>query len=65
MDVANSNSWVEFSKMLREEYLSRSEIQKLEQELWNLTMKDADTEGYQNCFHDMSVVPGYGDARVQ
>jgi hypothetical protein len=53
LDVANSIPWVEFTEMLREEYCSRNEIQKLEQEFWNLSMNNADIKGYTNRFQDL------------
>ncbi|KAI3700019.1 hypothetical protein L2E82_44632 [Cichorium intybus] len=41
LPVANSMSWEELKTMLMKEYCPRGEIQKLEQELWNLTMKES------------------------
>ncbi|KAI3780240.1 hypothetical protein L2E82_10211 [Cichorium intybus] len=42
LPVANSMGWEELKTMLMKEYCPRGEIQKLEQELWNLTMKGSD-----------------------
>ena len=39
VDDANSMQWEKLKRMLVEEYCSREEIHKLEQELWTLTMK--------------------------
>ncbi|KAK9075289.1 hypothetical protein SSX86_003612 [Deinandra increscens subsp. villosa] len=53
LELANSTPWEEFTEMLRAEYCSRSELQKLDQEFWNLTMKDADIVGYTNRFYEL------------
>ncbi|GJT38605.1 hypothetical protein Tco_0938470 [Tanacetum coccineum] len=42
--------------MLTAEYCLRTEIQKIEQESWNLTMKGDDIDGYINHFHELSVM---------
>ena len=38
LPVANSMPWAEMKEMLMAEYCPRGEIQKMEQELWNLTV---------------------------
>nr|GEU76125.1 hypothetical protein [Tanacetum cinerariifolium] len=38
------------------EYCLRTEIHKMEQELWNLTMKGDDIKGYTNRFHELAVM---------
>ncbi|KAL4554475.1 hypothetical protein LXL04_039306 [Taraxacum kok-saghyz] len=40
--TANSMSWDELKTMKLEEYYPRSEVQNLEQEFWNLTMKGSE-----------------------
>ncbi|GJZ40598.1 reverse transcriptase domain-containing protein [Tanacetum coccineum] len=45
-DAAYDMSWKDFMKMVTEAYCPRNEIQKLESELWNLTMKGTDVVGY-------------------
>ncbi|GJU57912.1 integrase, catalytic region, zinc finger, CCHC-type containing protein [Tanacetum coccineum] len=42
IDAAYDMSWRELMKMMTEVYCPRNEIQKLENELWNLTIKGAD-----------------------
>ena len=42
--------------MMIEEYCPRGEVQKLEQELWNLTMKDSDIEAYTAIFSDLAIL---------
>ncbi|GKD81220.1 reverse transcriptase domain-containing protein, partial [Tanacetum coccineum] len=39
-DVAFAMSWKELIKLMTEVYCPRNEIQKIETELWNLTMKE-------------------------
>ncbi|KAL4564653.1 hypothetical protein LXL04_028721 [Taraxacum kok-saghyz] len=53
---ANALTWGELKTMMIEEYCPRSELQKLEQELWNLTMKGSDITGYTNRFNDLSIL---------
>ncbi|GKA47322.1 reverse transcriptase domain-containing protein [Tanacetum coccineum] len=40
IDVAYAMTWNELMKMMTEVYSPRNEIQKMENELWNLTVKD-------------------------
>ena len=45
--------------MMLEEYCSRGEVQKLEQELWNLTTTDFDVAAYTARFNNLAVLcPG-------
>ncbi|GJX99350.1 putative reverse transcriptase domain-containing protein [Tanacetum coccineum] len=48
---ANHIPWTEFKTMMTTEYCPATEIQKMEQELWTLTLKGDDIEAYNN-FHD-------------
>ncbi|KAJ9557142.1 hypothetical protein OSB04_011756 [Centaurea solstitialis] len=51
-------SWEEFKKMLKEEFCPRSEIQKLEAELWHHEMKGSDISTYTTQFHELAkLVP--------
>ena len=57
--VANSMGWENLKRMLLREYCPRGEIQKLEQELWNLSMVGSDIAGYTNRFSDLiTLCPG-------
>ncbi|KAL7615121.1 hypothetical protein Lser_V15G04828 [Lactuca serriola] len=57
--VANSMGWENLKRMLLREYCPRGEIQKLEQELWGLTMVGSDIAGYTNRFGDLIILcPG-------
>ena len=41
LSVANSMAWGELKNLMLDEYCPMGEVQKLEQELWNLTVKDS------------------------
>ncbi|GKC06981.1 ribonuclease H-like domain-containing protein [Tanacetum coccineum] len=45
-DVAFAMSWRELMKLMAEVYYPRNEIQKMESELWNLTVKNNDLAAY-------------------
>ncbi|GKA00178.1 reverse transcriptase domain-containing protein [Tanacetum coccineum] len=49
-DAAYGMSWKTLMKMITEAYCPRSEIKKLETELWNLTVKGTDVESYTQSF---------------
>ncbi|GJW74082.1 reverse transcriptase domain-containing protein, partial [Tanacetum coccineum] len=38
------------------EYCPTTEIQRMEQELWTLTLKGDDIEAYSNCFHELVLM---------
>ncbi|XP_022003291.1 uncharacterized protein LOC110900729 [Helianthus annuus] len=52
-------TWEELKELMRKKYCSRSEIQKLETEFWNLKMIGPDIAGYTQRFHDLSRVVPY------
>nr|GEU49476.1 putative reverse transcriptase domain-containing protein [Tanacetum cinerariifolium] len=56
IDNAYSTPWEEFKKLITDEYCPRNELQKMEQELWSLTMKGDDIVGYTNRFHKLVVM---------
>ncbi|GJX84118.1 hypothetical protein Tco_0333599 [Tanacetum coccineum] len=45
-ETAFSMSWKELMKLMAEVYCPRNEIQKIESELWNLTVKNNDLAAY-------------------
>ncbi|GJZ91965.1 putative reverse transcriptase domain-containing protein [Tanacetum coccineum] len=53
---ANSIPWDEFKSMLTTEYCPTTEIQKMEQELWTLSLKGDDIETYNNRFHELALM---------
>ncbi|GKF04939.1 putative reverse transcriptase domain-containing protein [Tanacetum coccineum] len=61
LGLANANRipWNEFKSMITTEYCPTTEIQRMEQELWTLTLKGDDIEGYNNRFHKLALMcPG-------
>lgn len=56
LTTAYAMSWKELKVMMKEEYCPRTEMQGLEQELWNLTMKDFEIATYTNWFNDLVVL---------
>ncbi|GJS91422.1 putative reverse transcriptase domain-containing protein, partial [Tanacetum coccineum] len=56
LENANKIPWSEFKSMLTTEYCPETEISKMEQELWNLTLKGDDIEAYINRFHELSLM---------
>ncbi|GJV51525.1 putative reverse transcriptase domain-containing protein [Tanacetum coccineum] len=48
--------WTEFKMMMTTEYCPAIEIQKMEQELWTLTLKGDDIEAYNNRFHELALM---------
>ncbi|XP_024958903.1 uncharacterized protein LOC112499862 [Cynara cardunculus var. scolymus] len=57
-EAANQLSWEEFKKLLKDEYCPRSELQKLEMELWNHEMKGKNIDTYTARFHELAkLVP--------
>ncbi|GJX70841.1 putative reverse transcriptase domain-containing protein [Tanacetum coccineum] len=52
---ANHIPWNEFKTMMTTEYCSATEIQRMEQELWTLTLKGKDIEAYNNRFHELAL----------
>ncbi|GKC22479.1 putative reverse transcriptase domain-containing protein, partial [Tanacetum coccineum] len=53
---ANRIPWTEFKTMVTTEYCPAIEIQRMEQELWTLTLKGDDIEAYNNCFHELALM---------
>ncbi|GKA22553.1 putative reverse transcriptase domain-containing protein [Tanacetum coccineum] len=55
-DVAFAMSWRELMKLMAEVYCPRNEIQKMESELWNLTMKNNDLAAYTQRFQELTMM---------
>ncbi|GKA62537.1 reverse transcriptase domain-containing protein [Tanacetum coccineum] len=53
---ANSIPWNEFKAMMTTEYCPATETQRIEHELWTLTLKGGDIEGYNNRFHELALM---------
>ena len=59
LPAANALTWEELKEMLLKEYCPRGEVQKLEQEFWNLTMKGSEIQAYTTRFTELAVLcPG-------
>ncbi|GJY71078.1 putative reverse transcriptase domain-containing protein [Tanacetum coccineum] len=56
LGLANANQipWSNVKAMMTSEYCPATEIQRLEQELWTLTLKGDDIEAYNNRFHELA-----------
>ncbi|GKC71823.1 putative reverse transcriptase domain-containing protein [Tanacetum coccineum] len=53
---ANRIPWNEFKAMMTTEYCLATKIQMMEQELWTLTLKCDNIEGYNNRFHELALM---------
>nr|GFB29204.1 reverse transcriptase domain-containing protein [Tanacetum cinerariifolium] len=65
-EAAFAMSWRELMKLMAEVYCLRNEIQKMESELWNLTVKNNDLAAYTQRFQELAMmwtkmVPEEGD----
>ncbi|GJV35790.1 putative reverse transcriptase domain-containing protein [Tanacetum coccineum] len=58
LGLANANQipWSNVKAMMTTEYCPATEIQKMEQELWTLTLKGDDIEAYSNRFHELVLI---------
>nr|GEX68693.1 putative reverse transcriptase domain-containing protein [Tanacetum cinerariifolium] len=58
LGLANANqiSWSNLKAMMTTEYCPAIKIQKMEQELWTLTLKGDDIEAYNNRFHELALM---------
>ena len=57
-EATNRMTWTELKALVLEHFCPKNELQKLENELWNLEMQGADHIGYTNRFNELSrLVP--------
>nr|GEZ71611.1 hypothetical protein [Tanacetum cinerariifolium] len=56
VDAAYALKWAELIKLVTEVYCPRNEVQKMETELWNLTMKGNDLTAYIQRFHELILL---------
>ncbi|GKE86597.1 reverse transcriptase domain-containing protein, partial [Tanacetum coccineum] len=56
IDATYDMSWKDFMKLITEMYCPRNKIQKLENELWNLTVKGTDVVGYTQPFQKLALL---------
>ncbi|GJV23947.1 reverse transcriptase domain-containing protein [Tanacetum coccineum] len=55
-DAAHEMTWKSLMKMMTEAYSPRNEIQKLENELWNLNVKVTDLVRYTQCCQELALL---------
>ncbi|GJZ72246.1 putative reverse transcriptase domain-containing protein [Tanacetum coccineum] len=55
-EAAFAMSWRELMKLMAEVYCLRNEIQKMESELWNLTVKNNDLAAYTQRFQELTIM---------
>ncbi|GJY08533.1 putative reverse transcriptase domain-containing protein [Tanacetum coccineum] len=55
-EAAFSMSWRELMKLMTEVYCPRTEIQKMETKLWNLTVKNNDLASYTKIFQESTMM---------
>ncbi|GJT98767.1 reverse transcriptase domain-containing protein [Tanacetum coccineum] len=55
-DAAYALSWRELMKLMTEVYCPRNEIQKMETELWNLSVKNNDIASYTQRFQELTMM---------
>nr|GEW63613.1 putative reverse transcriptase domain-containing protein [Tanacetum cinerariifolium] len=53
---ANRIPWTKFKLMMTTKYSPATEIQRMEEELWTLTLKGDDIEAYNNRFHELALM---------
>ncbi|GKF48168.1 putative reverse transcriptase domain-containing protein, partial [Tanacetum coccineum] len=56
IEVAYAMTWTELMKLMTEVYYPRNEIQKMEIELWNLTVKGNDLTAYTMRFQELVML---------
>ncbi|GJY08923.1 putative reverse transcriptase domain-containing protein [Tanacetum coccineum] len=56
IDAAYAMKWTELMKLMTEVYCQRNEIQKMETELWNLTVKGNDLTAYTRRFQELVML---------
>ncbi|GJW38490.1 reverse transcriptase domain-containing protein [Tanacetum coccineum] len=57
-DIAYAMTWTELNKKMTDRYCLRTEINKLEVELWELKVKGTDVIGYNQCFQELALLCG-------
>nr|GEY03396.1 hypothetical protein [Tanacetum cinerariifolium] len=53
---ANHIPWTEFNSMMTTKYCPTTEIQRIEEELYTLTLKGDNIEAYNNRFHELALM---------
>ncbi|GJU99167.1 reverse transcriptase domain-containing protein [Tanacetum coccineum] len=56
VDQANQITWIELKRLLTSKYRPRTEVRKMEDELYNLTVKGNDLKPYVRRFQELAVL---------
>ncbi|KAJ0951771.1 putative transcription factor interactor and regulator CCHC(Zn) family [Helianthus annuus] len=56
IEMANATTWDDFKELMREEYCPRDEIQKLENEYYDLKMEGSEIEAYTKRSHELAIL---------
>ncbi|GJZ89509.1 reverse transcriptase domain-containing protein [Tanacetum coccineum] len=56
VDQANQITWTELKRLLTNKYCPRTEVRKMEDEFYNLTMKGNDLKPYVRRFQELAVI---------
>ncbi|GJQ90570.1 reverse transcriptase domain-containing protein [Tanacetum coccineum] len=56
VDQANQITWTELKRLLTNKYCPRTEVRKIEEELYNLTVKGNDLKSYVRRFQELAVL---------
>ncbi|GJS69369.1 reverse transcriptase domain-containing protein, partial [Tanacetum coccineum] len=56
VDQANQITWTELKRLLRNKYCPQTEVRKMEDELYNLTVKGNDLKPYVRRFQELAVL---------
>ncbi|GJW99116.1 putative reverse transcriptase domain-containing protein [Tanacetum coccineum] len=55
-NVAYAITWTELKKKITDKYCPRTEIKKIEVELWDLKVKGTNVIGYNQCFQELALL---------
>ncbi|GKG01979.1 reverse transcriptase domain-containing protein, partial [Tanacetum coccineum] len=56
LDAAYETTWKELKQMMTDEYCLRNEVQKMEIEFWNLSIKRTNIVGYIKHFQELALL---------
>ncbi|GKC10655.1 reverse transcriptase domain-containing protein [Tanacetum coccineum] len=56
IEQANQNTWTELKRLLTNKYFPRTEIRKMEEELYNLTVKGNNLKPYVRIFQELTIL---------
>ncbi|GJZ25703.1 reverse transcriptase domain-containing protein [Tanacetum coccineum] len=56
LDVANQMGWTEIKKLMTAEFCPAEELQRIENELWNLKVKEYNMVAYTQRFNELSLM---------